>query len=107
MKPATRINTKLIVVLTLTVAAGGVLIGLVRPTRPDAAAAIRDRLLGEDSRAVEAMLGQPAFRENKGKTWHYMDRAVVGRFADSSVADQTLVVEFDQDGSVCQVYLAE
>jgi outer membrane protein assembly factor BamE (lipoprotein component of BamABCDE complex) len=100
-------RAKFIVTVVLSVAAGAALIWLVMPTRPDSAAAIRNRLMGENSRAVESLLGQPAYREHEDKTWHYLDRAIVGRFVDRSAAEQTLVVEFNQEDSVCNVYLAD
>jgi outer membrane protein assembly factor BamE (lipoprotein component of BamABCDE complex) len=72
-----------------------------------AAAALRARLMGEDAAAVEALLGQPAFRDNGDRTWHYMDGALLKRVADSSVADQDLIVEFDREGAVSKVYLTD
>ncbi len=101
------IRSRFILVAILAAAVIGGLVVLERSTRPDAASAIRERLLGESPRAVEAVLGQPSFRENNDKTWHYMDPIVVTRVAERAVSDQTLVVEFDAEGQVSSVYLAE
>jgi hypothetical protein len=36
-----------------------------------------------------------------------MDGALLKRVADSSVADQDLIVEFDREGAVSKVYLTD
>jgi outer membrane protein assembly factor BamE (lipoprotein component of BamABCDE complex) len=105
MKLSTR--GKFILVGVLVTAAMVGLMALERSTRPDAASAIRNRLLGESPRGVELVLGPPSYREKNDKTWHYTDTAVVGRVADRAVADQTLIVEFDAEGAVSSVYLSE
>ena len=83
------------------------LIVLERTTRPDAASSIRNRLLGESPKGVESVLGPASYRENSDRTWHYVDSSLVGRFAEHAVANQSLIVEFNADGTVESVYLSD
>src|SRR5262249_32524672 len=92
----------LIVAITVAAAAW-----LLVPKGNDPASALRDRLLGLDSRAVERVLGPPTFRDAADKTWQYMDDRLIARFADPSVANKTLVVQFDAEDSVASVYLTD
>jgi outer membrane protein assembly factor BamE (lipoprotein component of BamABCDE complex) len=98
---------KLLVAIAVAVIALGCLAWFFMAARHDAATAIRSRLVGQDSRGVEAVLGPPTYRDNGANTWHYMDEMLVGRFADTSVAEKTLVVQFDHDGWVSNVYLSD
>jgi hypothetical protein len=98
---------KLLVAIAVAVIAVGCLAWFFMPAGRDAATAIRSRLVGQDSRGVEAVLGPPTYRDNRANTWHYTDEMLVGRFADKSVAEKTLVVQFDHDGSVSNVYLSD
>jgi outer membrane protein assembly factor BamE (lipoprotein component of BamABCDE complex) len=98
---------KLLVAIAVALIALGCLAWFFMPGGREAARAIGSRLMGQDSRGVEAVLGPPTYRDNGANTWHYMDEMLVGRFADKSVADKTLVVQFDHDGWVSNVYLRD
>lgn len=79
--------------------------GIWHVVRPDGVAALRSRLLGESAGGVIALLGEPAFRLNGDRQWHYMDDVLLRQFTDSSTGNATLIVEFSDDQVVNNVYL--
>ena len=97
-----------IVAAAVAVAAGlAMLAWLTSFRRPDPAAVLRDRLMGQSARDVESVLGQPAFRENDDRTWHYLGEARVRQFVGDVGPVGDLIVEMNADGTVARVYLDE
>jgi hypothetical protein len=92
------------------IAAIGLLVGVAWyfiPRAADPAASLRGRLVGDNARAVVLLLGEPDYKENDDRKWHYMNDAALRRYVNRSQDVNDLVIEFDDEQVVTKVYLED
>jgi len=100
-----RVAFGLVAVITVVAAIVTLLVCWALWSRPDPVAALRQRLVGESAQGVEALLGEPAFRDSEDRVWHYFSDAKVRQFANEAAIGGEIIVELDDHGKVDRVYL--